>query len=470
MNRVRVFLYLCVFSVGALLSACGNQSEQSNDGLAKVNGKWMRKWDKKIEFFEIVDGRTKPLAASSIQEDGSFGLAVPIKKEGFYTVGAEDVKGRMQFNRHQFIFYFKPGDQLNIEVNDSTYYLVGKNTKENLEIERWHKVMNTLDKVYFKPFHGSKLQSTYVDFFPKVMEVDKEVKAYKEKKTKNPIFDIEFPDMRKIDYAYMIMLFHFQPRMAHAQAEDYPQPYHEIDVKDLTKTTKLLKYPLGAVMINHLMMMHQTLNNQKFNPEAYKELLQNDTIIGEYLIQDLRRQTSYSTFLNFYDKNKKYFLSADQKKRIEEKRAYLQENSSEGSPIVDFTYPDVNGKMHSISDFKGKLVYIDCWATWCSPCKQQLPHLAKIEEEYQGKNIAFVAVSFDNDKDIEKWKSFVKDNKLGGVQLHAKGAFQSDLAKAYGINAIPRFLLVGKDGNVISTNAPRPSSADELKKLINAHL
>ncbi|MFV0522539.1 MAG: TlpA family protein disulfide reductase [Mangrovibacterium sp.] len=470
MSRIKIFFSLFALAFSVLLAACNNQSGQNNDGLAKVNGKWTRKWDNKIEFFEIVDGRIEPLAASSIQEDGSFALAVPIKKEGFYAVGAAEVKNRMQFNRHQFVFYFKPGDQLNIEVNDSTYNLMGKNTKENLEVERWHEVMNTLDKVYYKPYPGSKMKSTYVDFFPKVIEVDKEVKAYKEKKTKNPLFDKEFPNIRKLDYARMLMLFHFQPRMAHAQAGDFPQPYHEIDVKSLTKNTSLLKYPFGVSMINELLMMHQMMNNKEMNPDVYKELIQNDTIIGEYLLQSLRRQTSYSTFLNFYDENKKYILSTDQKKRVEEKRAYLQANNSEGSPIVDFTYPDVNGKMYSISDFKGKLIYIDCWATWCSPCKQQLPHLAKIEKEYHGKNIAFVTVSFDNDKDIEKWKSFVKNHNLGGVQLHAKEAFQSDLAKAYGINAIPRFLLVGKDGNVISTNAPRPSSADELKKLINAHL
>lgn len=137
----------------------------------------------------------------------------------------------------------------------------------------------------------------------------------------------------------------------------------------------------------------------------------------------------------------------------------------EGEPAIDFTYPDKDGNEFSLASFKGNLIYVDVWATWCGPCRAEIPSLQKLLEEYNGKDITFLSVSVDTDRD--EWLKMLADKELGGTQLWADG--WSEITKSYAIFGIPRFMLFSADGNVISTNAPRPSS-DEIRPLLEANL
>ena len=87
-----------------------------------------------------------------------------------------------------------------------------------------------------------------------------------------------------------------------------------------------------------------------------------------------------------------------------------------GSPIEDYTFKDMQDKEVRLSDFQGKYIFIDCWATWCGPCRAQVAPLRQVEEDYKGKNIVFIGVSSDSDRD--KWKAFVKEQKLPGIQVN----------------------------------------------------
>mgnify|MGYP001308870342 CR=1 FL=1 len=148
-----------------------------------------------------------------------------------------------------------------------------------------------------------------------------------------------------------------------------------------------------------------------------------------------------------------------------ERKAATDKMPKEGEPAIDFIYPDKDGNEFSLANFKGTLIYVDVWATWCGPCRAEIPYLQKLEEEYHGDNITFLSVSVDTDKDA--WLKMVKEKELGGTQLWADG--WSEITKSYAIFGIPRFMLFSADGNVISTNAPRPSS-DEIRGLLDANL
>ena len=134
----------------------------------------------------------------------------------------------------------------------------------------------------------------------------------------------------------------------------------------------------------------------------------------------------------------------------------------------DFELHDANGKVYKLADFKGKMLYIDFWASWCAPCKMQMPYLREIEKEYEGKDIVFANVSLDDTK--EAWLKGVKEENLHGTVLHAEGAFKNPFPVNYQINAIPRFMLIDSDGKMIDDNAPRPQSKKELLALIDADL
>jgi len=157
-------------------------------------------------------------------------------------------------------------------------------------------------------------------------------------------------------------------------------------------------------------------------------------------------------------------LENELKSKLKRKLALLNQ-PKDGEAYVDFTYPNVSGDEVSLSSFMGRLVYVDVWATWCGPCKAQIPSLQSLEHDYSGKDIVFLSVSVDRVK--EDWLEMVKDKKLGGVQLWADG--WSQITKYYAIFGIPRFMLFSADGKVISNDAPRPSDP-EIRVLFDAHL
>ena len=129
-----------------------------------------------------------------------------------------------------------------------------------------------------------------------------------------------------------------------------------------------------------------------------------------------------------------------------------------GAPSPKFIdYKNFAGGTTSLDDFKGKYVYIDVWATWCGPCKKEIPFLQDVEKKYHNKNIEFVSISIDQKSAYNVWKKMVADKQLGGVQLVADNAFESQFIKDYGIDLIPRFILIDPEGKIIDSNAPRPS-------------
>lgn len=129
-------------------------------------------------------------------------------------------------------------------------------------------------------------------------------------------------------------------------------------------------------------------------------------------------------------------------------------------------YENSKGGTTSLADLKGKYVYIDVWATWCAPCKAEIPHLKALEKEYHDKNIEFVSISVDKPEAHETWAKMVKEESLGGIQLFADNNFESEFIKDYGINAIPRFILLDPEGNIVDSDASRPSDP-KLKELFN---
>lgn len=141
---------------------------------------------------------------------------------------------------------------------------------------------------------------------------------------------------------------------------------------------------------------------------------------------------------------------------------YAQGSSvAKGSKAHGFKYLDINGKEVSLDDFKGRYVYIDIWATWCAPCREEYPHLQMLEKAFQGTNISFVSISTDQDE--AKWKQTVKDEKMGGIQLHTGG--DEDFLNAFRVKGIPRFILINPEGRIENANMTRPSDPMTIEYL-----
>ena len=116
---------------------------------------------------------------------------------------------------------------------------------------------------------------------------------------------------------------------------------------------------------------------------------------------------------------------------------------------------------------KGKLLFIDIWATYCPDCRKELPALETLQEDYKTEPITFVSISVDRDK--EAWKAMVKEKKLRGIHLYASPEIKELFKELYDLRSIPRYMLIDEKGNIINANLPMPSDKN-LKELITATL
>jgi thiol-disulfide isomerase/thioredoxin len=216
-------------------------------------------------------------------------------------------------------------------------------------------------------------------------------------------------------------------------------------------------------------LAQQALNDENFTKEAFtKEPNEFAALLDGKLKSDTESLEKGDFAPEFKTALKRSFESFHQYAGEEYERV-AKANKMVGKASPGFDYENYKGGKTKLSDLKGKYVYIDLWATWCAPCRAEIPYLQKIEEKYHGKNIEFVSISIDKAKDNEKWKKFVTDKKLGGVQLFADKDWESEFVVNYGVTGIPRFILIDPQGNILKSDASRPSDP-ELDKQLSALL
>ncbi|MEM1336278.1 MAG: TlpA disulfide reductase family protein [Bacteroidota bacterium] len=141
-----------------------------------------------------------------------------------------------------------------------------------------------------------------------------------------------------------------------------------------------------------------------------------------------------------------------------------------GEPAYNFTAETVTGKKVSLSDFEGKIVFIDNWASWCGPCIVERPKVLKMADKYSGNtNVTFLMISVDAKK--SDWMNFLKNQGLSshyGIDLIIENGMHSEYGKNYNIKFIPKYMLIDQKGFIINSNIhDLPSS---VEKLINVNL
>ncbi|MDR3220377.1 MAG: TlpA family protein disulfide reductase [Dysgonamonadaceae bacterium] len=438
------------------------------DNISIVTGTWNSENTKKVSLFTVERGVLKEIASSVLTPDNKFYFALAPEQEGFYVIGIMP-----ETATYKQVFYLKSGDRLNVIFEGKSYLLTGVNTPENKEMEKWHNYLFPVeDKANY--VYGS---STYIDFFPLFEEKLKALAFYGQAHTENPTFNKAFEDFKQFDILHKALRFITTPRSIYPQNEDFPEYYKHIDITGLTATGALMQYPYGRDILLMISAHLANLNPGKYTDAQKRELrsktgllnvylpqMVNDTIKGEFVLQNMHFIKTYEDFLDFENQYGKYLVTDDQKARLKDVIATVVKNTK-GEIAIDFSFPDKEGKATALSDFKGKVVYIDVWATWCGPCIKEIPYIKNLEAEYHGKNIVFLSISVDNEKDRQKWADFIQKEELKGIQLFA-GSKSKDILGPYKIKDIPRFILVGKDGKLITAEAPRPSSS-EIRSLLN---
>jgi len=135
-----------------------------------------------------------------------------------------------------------------------------------------------------------------------------------------------------------------------------------------------------------------------------------------------------------------------------------------GENAADLSLPDLNGKTVSLSEFKGKVVLLDFWASWCGPCRHNNPKLVKLYNKFHDKGFEIYGVSLD--EDTKGWKKGVRSDKLSWVQVIDDKGWQASSIATYGIDFIPSSFLIDRNGIIRTINAEGPELESSVMDLL----
>ncbi|RRO24342.1 TlpA family protein disulfide reductase [Flavobacteriaceae bacterium 14752] len=373
----------------------------------------------------------------------------------------------LSFGRTFKTIFLQQGENLEIAFDtkaiDSTFSYAGSLAKENAILD---SIQTEQRKMDFKYVYGESLgdASQYLD------SVTKAHNSYLTDLTKDKTLQPKFKEYAKasIDYNSAMYKLYIASRK-----DKHPDDYFDF-IDDLDIENKNF---LGILDYRFFLNEYITMTAQK-RVSQLDSIQQDDpdTLLAESLkvIEDLENEdvknfalfnamnmrlrergiSGFSDYYEYFKKNNKDPYYANQLELVYEKKQSL----APGQPAPDFKLEDIDGKMVSLSDFKGKYVYLDFWHTGCPYCIKETDAYVELYADYADKDIAFVSISADLDK--SKWKNYVLDNKNAGVSLITENFWDSEEFQNYQIISSPTYVLVDKEGNIIDSKAPFPSSPE----------
>jgi len=415
----------------------------------------------------VWNSKNKTVYTISLDKNNSFADTIDLKT-GYY---------RLLYDGNKFASVFlQPGFNLNILVDakkfGETIKYTGKGSAEN-NYETQKSILR--DKLWSKEYYGyySKLSE---DKFLKLTDSLYTLKYSLFDEYKKDFGDefnfIESNDLKykKLSFlgSFEFMKRYFTKNKDFKVTEGFPKVYENIDLSD----DNLLKTSSYVYFIQDYMNA-QTNNNYKKDLgddflliylNTMDSLVTNDKIKEQLAFNITEGRLKDATKLeDVYNKTKSMISDKEYLAVLDEKYKAVKK-IEKGTIPTDFELKDIDGNTVKLSDFVGKPVYIDIWATWCKPCLMEIPGLKELEKEF-GEEIVFISICKSDTE--ERWRTMVENKQLGGVQLFADS--QIDFFSDFMVQGIPRFIMIDKEGKIHSASAPRPSfpnTKEELKSLI----
>lgn len=408
------------------------------------------------ENFSVLSRDEQFVKEISVNENGHFEDTLKINHSGTYMVA---------HNSGAFPIFLDKGYNLrmNYDTEDlmNSFTFSGDGSEFNQYMQDARGVWNNIQGEDIEAFYNLKRE----DYKEKILEIQEGQEQLLTSVTDIPD-NLREKEHKNIGYFSLVMLqlfneihpmeefltrdftdvFEAYSNMNYASQEDFEYSgnykilihnYYRAEAKNLAESEDL--EDIQAFIITIKDVPNDKIRNFLLYNKVAREIARSDDLDGLY-----KQYMEISTNENF---DKEITDSYNKLKKI---------TSSLSSPkFVD--YENHAGGETSLDDLKGDYVYLDIWATWCAPCLNEIPALKRLMEEYEDRDIKFVSISIDQRKDYEKWKQMVIEKDLKGVQLIADNAWQSDFIQDYQIQAIPRFILLDPNGNIITNRAPYPS-------------
>ncbi len=447
--------FLFILAIITALLSCDNKKEVIIRGtVAKYNE----------TLLLLVNDRFPGLADTLFIEDGKFSKTLSINNPGFWA---------FKFGDHAKELFLMPGFSLNISFDAAnfgdSYRISGKGSAENLILD---SVYNECDRIDWDLFNN-QAPEVVIPYIDSMYEVNRDYLARLISIAK---VDPQFQDYASASLEYdFAFLKHFREEVNMVINEKNPAGrdklyveneryldigsyrnflvqtiYYKTENDSVKKDTALWRSPQKNLDTKLAVI-------EKFKNQPIKEYLIFEAI-SDYLKNNGVKD--FTAYYDYFKKNNSDPLYASLVENEYQKKLRI----APGQPAPIFSAEDIDGKIYTLENFKGRNLYIDTWATWCGWCIKEDPYFEELVKEYQGEDIVFLCISLDVKR--KQWEDYLNKNNKEGLNLFAVTGFDSELAEGFQITAIPTFILIDKDGKIVDSDAPRPSSP-EIRKVLD---
>lgn len=350
----------------------------------------------------------------------------------------------------QFNLYLNPGDDISIAVKNNKIVLSGKGSEFN---------QFYLDMSLQYTFKGVKetYQAAYTNRI-KAINACKIPEVVKNKKILIGQTQGEYLDAIFGEYI-----------RAKIVPPEIPLPKIQDSNFDIPFTPELSGYYNWTGLLNELLFVKVAAGNLKVQNSNtwladFANTLSNQTLKEAYIVEVINTIYEAKDLVTIHDLAKVALPLVKAKSNVEKINTTLQKakedplfnNALPGTDLSAITFKKPDGSNASIADYKGKIIFIDIWATWCAPCIAEMPFLKQIEHDMAGQDIVFL--SLNGNTEDTPWLSYLEKHKPTGEQLWMPGGTNGPFFKQIGPTGIPRFVIIDKAGKMLNPKSYlRPS-------------
>lgn len=416
---------------------------------------------KNNQKFQLKDQTNTTINLS--HSDKSFNDTLTIA-EGYYD---------LIINDKAFLLYLKNGHKLNLSIKEEFINIDGLGKKENIYLQHRVELEKDLSSQNYYQFYSKLDESNFLSLADSIYNL--RLDLIRKSELDNSKFKFIEESLVKLDRAHKFLNYPFtrsQIDSTYTPSHNFPETFKGININD----ERLIDLPYySLLMFLNIVNEVNSGGNQPSDPIIeYLNFVLNDNL--GITNKELKEEIAYKTVSLTIEKTKNLDKLFRIYKNFSRDSTYLKEITKKyidlkklptGAIAPNFSIPNENGNLISLDEFKGNVVYIDFWATWCKPCLSEIDPSKKLQKKLAQFDIKFLNICIESKYNL--WSNLLAAQNIQGINLFANNEIEDELKENYFIQGLPRYVIIDKEGKIFDFAAKKPSDPElekDLKSLL----
>lgn len=425
---------------------------------ASIDGQVGRRPAKKMLLYAYVKGDLREAGVQEAVGDDGFHFDITPEHPGFYLIGDHE--------KVLYPLFVGGGERLEVTVENNRLVLEGEADEVNRMLYRWEdRAAAVREHAFLQAFIPEGRSVKYELFFEELTALAKAQRRYAAELDswgrRGMAELLKYKSEADLAF-YALSYLRTQGRNIPDSVElcDY---YRRMEPDRLFQDVRLLDIPFAGQMLDtYVWYLHRDKKLQEGEKYDYR-CLREPALQQEYLLNAVSRFKYHDEYRELWEELRRQMLPAEFAQRLARAEKDLMW-SAPGVEAKDFKGLTPDSTWLSLSDFRGKILVVDVWATWCSPCRLMMPYFVKLEKELEGRGVAFLSVCMGVSIERGLWLELLKKDGLTGHHCFID-SWTGEFARNYKITGVPRYMVFDRQGRVVSLNAPKPNKPG-LKEMI----